>query len=81
MVDKKAEGHKGRKAELLDKGVRIIEVTTINGLIVWDELWIALTTPVDDFFGITSILVEGGARTWEVFRSSGFVDEEIILVG
>jgi len=31
--------------------------------------------------GITSVLVEGGERTWGSFRDSGMVDEEVILIG
>jgi len=31
--------------------------------------------------GIASVLVEGGPRVWESFEESGYVDEEIILVG
>jgi len=38
-----------------------------------------LSTPRDDFNGIASILVEGGAKTWESFQNAGFVDEEVIL--
>lgn len=47
----------------------------------WEELWRVLTTPKDGFPGIASILVEGGARTWEAFRSSGNFDEDIVLLG
>ena len=52
-----------------------------SGHFVWDELWNVLTTPSSNFHGITSILVEGGTRTWEGFRSAGFLDEEVLLVG
>ncbi len=32
-------------------------------------------------FGLTSMLVEGGKRTWELFRNARMVDEEVILAG
>jgi diaminohydroxyphosphoribosylaminopyrimidine deaminase/5-amino-6-(5-phosphoribosylamino)uracil reductase len=47
----------------------------------WQSLWLALTTPLGDFHGISSILVEGGMRTWKMFREAKLVDEEVILVG
>jgi len=31
--------------------------------------------------GITSVLVEGGQKTWESFKKANLVDEEVILVG
>lgn len=46
----------------------------------WESIWTALTTHQEDFPGITSILVEGGRRTWDIFRQNGFVDEEVVLV-
>ena len=47
----------------------------------WHSLWNVLTTPTDDFYGISSILVEGGSRTWEMFRQARLVDEEVTLIG
>ncbi|MSR67768.1 bifunctional diaminohydroxyphosphoribosylaminopyrimidine deaminase/5-amino-6-(5-phosphoribosylamino)uracil reductase RibD [Candidatus Peribacteria bacterium] len=47
----------------------------------WSELWKALTTPKDSFYGISSILVEGGPTTWQLFQKAGMVDEEVTLVG
>ncbi|MDD5055277.1 MAG: bifunctional diaminohydroxyphosphoribosylaminopyrimidine deaminase/5-amino-6-(5-phosphoribosylamino)uracil reductase RibD [Candidatus Peribacteraceae bacterium] len=47
----------------------------------WQSFWQALTTPSGDFHGISSILVEGGSRTWGAFREAKTVDEEVILVG
>jgi diaminohydroxyphosphoribosylaminopyrimidine deaminase/5-amino-6-(5-phosphoribosylamino)uracil reductase len=47
----------------------------------WQSLWKALTTPSGDFHGISSILVEGGPRTWEMFRDAQMVDEEVMLIG
>ncbi len=67
--------------ELLGRGVQVIGVETRKGKFVWEDLWKALTTPSESFHGISSILVEGGARTWEEFKKAGVVDEEIMLVG
>jgi diaminohydroxyphosphoribosylaminopyrimidine deaminase/5-amino-6-(5-phosphoribosylamino)uracil reductase len=47
----------------------------------WRGLWECLTSPHDDFAGISSVLVEGGPGTWERFRRAGIVDEEVVLVG
>jgi riboflavin biosynthesis pyrimidine reductase len=44
-------------------------------------LFRVLTTPTDDFHGITSVLVEGGRKTWEAFRKAKIVDCEVILIG
>jgi riboflavin biosynthesis pyrimidine reductase len=47
----------------------------------WPKLWKALTTPQDDFYGISSILIEGGPATWKIFRDAKMIDEEVTLVG
>lgn len=67
--------------ELVKRGVMLREVPMETDSFDWGKLWVALTAPSDDFHGITSVLVEGGPKTWEVFRSSGMVDEEVILIG
>ncbi len=63
------------------RGVKIFSVSTTNGFFVWEELWKALTSPSENFSGITSVLVEGGAKTWEVFKKNKMMDEEICLIG
>lgn len=40
----------------------------------WTDLWNTLLN-----IGITSVLVEGGAKTWQVFKDAGVVDEEVSL--
>ena len=42
----------------------------------WDALWSQLLDR-----GVTSVLVEGGQKTWDSFRGAGYVDAEIVLVG
>ena len=44
-------------------------------------LFTLLVTPQSDYHGITSMLVEGGPKTWETFRRAGAVDEDVVLVG
>lgn len=68
------------RAELTRRGVRLLEIPLNGGGFVWGALWEALTTPSGEYHGITSILVEGGVRTWDAFRRAGIVDEEIRLV-
>lgn len=75
-----AQDHPSRSI-LRDRGVRILDVALRDDLFEWPVLWRALTTPSGDFHGITSILVEGGARTWNAFREAGAIDEEVTLVG
>jgi len=38
-------------------------------------------TSSGDFHGIASILIEGGAKTWQSFREAGVIDEEVVLAG
>lgn len=72
----------GKKQKDLERhNVRVLICTMRQGVFDWAELFSLLTKPTDSFFGITSILVEGGARTWKGFRNAGMVDREVILTG
>ena len=66
--------------ELSKKGVRIIAVP-FSDVFDFPSVWKELMTPTDEFFGIKSILVEGGKKTWHIFEEAGLVDESIVLVG
>lgn len=66
---------------LEERGVRIMTVPYRKNVFDWEALWQALITPDGDFHGITSILVEGGPKTWKIFRDAGIVDEEVVLIG
>jgi len=68
-------------SELEERGVQVLRIPFDGKQFDFCALWKALTTPKDDFFGITSVLVEGGPRTWERFRQAGDIDEDVILVG
>jgi diaminohydroxyphosphoribosylaminopyrimidine deaminase/5-amino-6-(5-phosphoribosylamino)uracil reductase len=63
------------------KGVHILYTNFTSDGFEWPDLWSKLLTPSDSYHGITSILVEGGARTWEAFGAAGLADEEVSLVG
>ena len=73
------------------KGDKLIVVSSVpgsewfvpieDGHFVWNELWKILTTSKEGFPGISSILVEGGKRTWAHFKESQLYDEEVILIG
>lgn len=67
--------------ELLRRGVQILRMPMKDGTFDWQILWAVLTTPHEDFCGISSILVEGGQKTWDSFKNNGFVDEEVLLFG
>jgi diaminohydroxyphosphoribosylaminopyrimidine deaminase/5-amino-6-(5-phosphoribosylamino)uracil reductase len=62
-------------------GVRVLTVPTTSEGFVWDDVWKSLSTPRDDFHGIASVLLEGGKKTWQMFRDARMVDEEVALVG
>jgi diaminohydroxyphosphoribosylaminopyrimidine deaminase/5-amino-6-(5-phosphoribosylamino)uracil reductase len=72
---------KEKATELTARGVTMFPIETDDQGFVWESLWSALTTPVDGFNGLTSVLVEGGKATWEKFRSAGMIDEEVRLIG
>lgn len=66
---------------LHEQGVRLIEIPIIDDAFDWNALWQALITPDHDYHGLTSILVEGGAKTWDMFKQAGMMDEEVTLMG
>ena len=73
------ESDNSKKEELMSRGVIVKSVPIENNQFVWSELWSTLITPHDDYHGITSILVEGGKKTWDAFRAARYIDEEVIL--
>ena len=64
-----------------ESGVKIIKISATDGIFDLSDLWDSLITPSDGFNGITSILVEGGSKTWESFKNAGMMDEEVVLIG
>ncbi len=72
---------KETKEALMRRGVRIVSVPLKNSTFDLSVLWKKVITPDGDFHGITSILVEGGAKTWDTFKKVKLVDEEISLTG
>ncbi|MDO8469314.1 MAG: bifunctional diaminohydroxyphosphoribosylaminopyrimidine deaminase/5-amino-6-(5-phosphoribosylamino)uracil reductase RibD [Candidatus Peribacter sp.] len=66
---------------LKGRGVSIEEIPLRDGRFDFQELWKTLTTPSGDFHGIASVLIEGGAKTWQSFRKAGVLDEEVVLTG
>lgn len=67
--------------QLMERGVSVVEIPLTDGHFDLSGLWNALMTPTGSFHGIASILVEGGAKTWQNFRAAGLVDEEVTLLG
>ncbi len=70
-----------RQRVLEGRGVTICTLPLKEGQFDWPKLWETLITPMENFPGISSILVEGGPKTWAAFRSANYVDEEVTLVG
>lgn len=66
---------------LSQRGVRVIAVPLQHGQFDWSALFLRLLTPSGDYCGITSVLVEGGKKTWSAFRAAGMIDEDISLIG
>lgn len=80
VTDSAAE--RSEKAQMLrNGGVMVFGVPSENGVFDWGALWKILVTPQRGFFGITSILVESGASTWNVFHRDAMLDEEVMLIG
>ncbi len=73
------EAPSGNKVALRGRGVRVFEVPLKEGSFAFGKLWEVLSSPTADFKGMTSLLVEGGAKTWDTFRKAGVVDEEVTL--
>lgn len=76
-----SQADQGKRKLLGERGVTVCEVPLQGQAFDLQGLWKVLTTPRDGFSGITSVLVEGGARTWQFFREAGCVDEEVTLMG
>ena len=70
-----------KRTELLNRSVRVVDVSLAGDSFDWPELWKKLITPDGDYHGLTSILVEGGAKTWKAFTGAGMVDAEVFLIG
>ncbi len=70
-----------KKRVLAGRGVRLLEIPVKNGVFDWNMVWKTFMTPTDDFHGIASILVEGGAVTRGHFVSAGLMDEDVTLMG
>lgn len=68
-----------KKQMLEERGVRIWGCSLEDDHFDFHMLWELLTTPVNSFHGITSILVEGGQKTWEQFQRAKAVDAEVVL--
>ena len=67
-------------AWLSGSSVHVLRVPVSDqGTFLWRDLWGQLTTPQGMFCGITSILVEGGQRTWDGFLAASQVDECVFL--
>ncbi len=70
-----------KKSEIESRGAVVMECLMKEETFDWSILWTMLLTSKVSFYGISSILVEGGPKTWERFRKAGMVDEEVTLLG
>lgn len=77
----KPGSNSNKRKELTERGVRIAEIPLTAGRFDLPALFKILMAPSGDFHGIASILIEGGAKTWQSFREAGCIDEEVVLVG
>ena len=55
-------------------GATVIQIPLHDGTFDVKNLWSQLPP-------ISSVLVEGGQKTWNTFKKAGIVDEEVVLVG
>ena len=85
IIDTK--NNKNEKVEdLQKKGVHIIPVTLKNDHFDLHDLWQKLSTfPVrtgtGGHFPLSTVLVEGGEQTWNAFKETQMIDEEVVLIG
>jgi len=70
-----------KRDRLQKNNVHVWSIDMRDGSFDWSQLWSLLLSSNGDFHGITSVLIEGGRRTWDLFRRNGFVDEEVTLLG
>jgi riboflavin biosynthesis pyrimidine reductase len=80
VIGEKAEDPE-KEQMLKSNGVMIIRLSILNGRFDLRQFFEKLLTPEGAFHGLTSVLVEGGAKTWQAFRESGVVDEELTQIG
>lgn len=69
------------RATLEGRGVRFIEGPLQHDRFDLPALLRMFAKPAGAFHGLASLLIEGGAKTWQSFRAAGLVDAEIALVG
>lgn len=67
-----------KEEECKKRGVTILPVMLENNNFDFKDLWQKLSV-----LGVllSSILVEGGQKTWEAFKNAQIIDEEVILIG
>ena len=77
IVTKELKDSKDSKELLLrERGPTVLTVPMVDSHFDWDTLWKALSTI---HYPLSSILVEGGPKTWDAFTKAGLVDEEVVL--
>jgi len=79
IIDKEIKKSRNQEIKKLEqKGCTVIPIPMINHHFEWDKLWTAFST---FHFPLSTLLVEGGPKTWDAFKKAGFIDEEVILLG
>ena len=63
-----------------ERGASVISIPIVDNHFDWDALWKQFSI-FNLQSSISSILVEGGPKTWESFKKYGLADEEVVLVG
>lgn len=71
------DAEESKERQLRQKGAEVLSVPMVNNHFDWDELWSHLPTT---HYPPSSILVEGGPKTWAAFEQAGLVDEYVTLV-
>ena len=71
------EDKEAKEEKLKEKGCTVLSIPVINNHFDWNALWEILSTLNSQ---LSTILVEGGPKTWEAFKASNLIDEEVILI-
>lgn len=74
------ESKESKEKKLQKKGAIILSVPMVNNHFAWDAIWQQIANSKLQI-AISSILVEGGQKTWDAFKAAGMYDEEVVLIG
>lgn len=67
------------RVHIEEQGATVWELNCSNNVFDFQDFFQGCVSPYKNFYGITSMLVEGGQRTWKSFQDHQMVDMEVRL--